>query len=112
MALPFITIVLDKPRNLRLSMKTILEFEAANNVKLLDIVTGLTFDMATKLLHTMLKKEDATLTLDDTIALIDEYIVPGEAVDLVVGAIEAAFPGKKPPDEGEVPNESPAELTS
>ena len=95
MATPFVTINLDKERELRLTMKAMIEFEKTNKVKLMDIANELSIEVCAKLAYTMLKQNDADLTLDKTLDLLDKYMLPGEAIEKITEAMTAAFPTAK-----------------
>ena len=95
MATPFVTINLDKERELRLTMKAMIEFEKTNKVKLMDIANELSIEVCAKLAYTMLKQNDADLTLDKTLDLLDKYMLPGEAIEKITEALTAAFPTAK-----------------
>ena len=95
MAAPFVIINLDKPRQLRLSMKAMIEFEKTNKIKLMDIADNMSIEICAKLAYTMLKQEDSELTLDKTIDLLDEHMTAGEAIEKINEAMTAAFPQSK-----------------
>lgn len=64
-------IMLDKPRPLRLSIKTMIDFEGITGISLLKRFDLSVFSV-TSLLWVMLKADDPNLTLDDTIELIEK----------------------------------------
>ena len=95
MAIPFVMIDLDKPRKLRFGMKSMVEFERTNKIKLLDIGENMSVEICAKLAYTMLKQEDPELTLEKTIELLDEHMLAGDAIEKINEAIAAAFPNSK-----------------
>jgi len=99
MAIPFVTIELDKPYRLRFGMGAMVEFEQLTGVKLMSISDEMSMDTCAKLLWVMLQQENRELTLEKTCQLVDEYADNiNDVMGAVTGAIEAAFAqkGKSP----------------
>lgn len=93
MAIPFVTINLDKPRKLRFGMGAMVEFEQLTGIKLMSLTDEMSIDICAKILWVMLKREDSELTLDKTCELIDEYADNiTDVIETVTQAMQAAFP--------------------
>jgi hypothetical protein len=105
MAIPFVIVNLDKPREMKLNFKVMIEFEKTNKMKITNIGSEDSIEMWLKLMYTMLRQEDKELTLEKTIALVDENLTPEEAIELVSECIYNAFPKRRPKKE-ESPNEN------
>lgn len=93
---PFITIILDRPRRLRLTMGAIIEFEQTSGKNLSDSYMNPDGETILYLLWAMLRHEEPELTPDKTAQLARgfsrEYLlVP------IYKAIHAAFETKNPP---------------
>lgn len=77
MAIPFITIELDKPYKLRFGMGAQVEFEQTSGMKIKDLgkelETGLSATTLSRVLFVMLRKEDKSLTLEAVYDLVDDY---------------------------------------
>jgi len=92
MAIPFTTIILDKPRRLRFGMAAMVEFEQITGLQLKDLEADLTMDVASKMLWCMLRQDDADLTLADVLKLVDEHAKDLTSVMNSVGtALRMAF---------------------
>ncbi len=92
MAIPFITINLDKPRKLRFGMGAMVEFEQLTGIKLMSINDEMSIDTCAKILWVMLKQEDKELTLEQTCVLVDDYAENiTDIMTTVTEAIQAAF---------------------
>lgn len=110
MAIPFITIELDKPRRLRMGMGATVQFERATGKKLQAAATELMqgdVSMLTiaQLLHAMLQREEPGITLDAVCDLVDDHAdrVP-QIARHVVEAINAAYEDPESPN-AETPTE-------
>jgi len=100
MAIPFVMINLDRPRQLRFGMKAMVEFEQLTGIKLMEIGNEMSMDTCSKLLWVMLRQEDKTLPLDTTLDLIDKYADNiSDVMEAVTGALNAAFK-----TDGSIPN--------
>lgn len=101
MAIPYITINLDKEYKLRLGMRAATEFERETGIKLMkldeDVLTSM--DVLSKLLFKMIVKEtdeDKKLKIEDVIDLIDNYADSLTfVIEKVTEALQAAFPAPK-----------------
>jgi len=93
MAIPFVTIELDKPRRLRFGMGAMIEMEQLTGIKIVEMdETAITGETCAKILWIMLKQDDDALTLKDTCHLIDEYGSSlTEVIEKVAEAIRIAF---------------------
>ena len=101
MAIPFITINLDKPRKLRFGMGAMVEFEQITGIKLMSLGDEISIDTASKILWVMLKQEDETLTLKEMLNLIDDYADNITSVmEKVTQAIQSAFQSGERPNAG------------
>jgi hypothetical protein len=89
MAIPFITVDLDKPRKMRLTMRGMIEFEQITGKKIADLGETENIETYLKLFWIMLKNEDPELTFDHTLDLIDEYT--GGIEELMTVISEAAL---------------------
>jgi len=72
MAIPSITIQLDKPRRLRLGMGVSVAFEQLTGINLFTFQKELSATLCCQLLWMMFKEEDPELTLEQTARLIDD----------------------------------------
>ncbi len=92
MAIPFTTIILDKPRRLRFGMAAMCEFEQTTGLTLKDLDDDLTMDVASKILWSMLRQDEPDLTLEAVTKLVDEHADSLTSVMNAVGdAISLAF---------------------
>ncbi len=110
MSIPFTIIKLDKDRKLRFGMMAMVEFEKITGVKLTAFDSAMSMDITSQMLWIMLKQYDDTLTLEQTIKLVDDnaddmtYIIDkvGEAVTIAFGEEDdqknAATPTPKSPN--------------
>jgi len=98
--IPFRMITLDKPRKLRFGMAASVEFEQITGIKVTQIEDEMSIETMAKLIWVMLKQEDKELTLEQTIALIDEHAESmTDVLKAVTDAISAAFnTGEKSPN--------------
>lgn len=97
MGIPFVEVMLDKPRKLRFGMGAVLEFEQLTNLKLMEVSENVGPEIAVKIAWVMFRQEDKELTLEKTAELIDEYY-DGNIYDFITGiseAINIAFEDKK-----------------
>lgn len=94
MSIPYTIIELDRPRELRLTMRAVVEFERTNNVKFMELENEMSMDLCGKLLYTMLKQDDKALTYDAVIDLIDQHTSIYNVVQAVTEAMTLAFPAK------------------
>ena len=86
--LPFTTIMLDKPRKLRMGMAASVEFEQVTGIKFQEINAKMCMEIKAKLLWIILKQEDSDITLAQTIQLVDDY---AENLDAVMDAVNSAL---------------------
>lgn len=110
MAIPFITLILDKPYQLRFGMAAQVQFEHLSKKTIPELgkemQTGLSMSSLNTVLYVMLKKEIEDLTLEKTCDLVDDnadnmpYIT-----EKVCDAINAAY-------ETNLPNVEAPEVTS
>jgi len=103
MPIPFVTVTLDKPRRLRLSMGAMVEFEQLTGTNIMDVEADMSLTVLAQLLWVMLKQDEKDLTLEQACALIDD----GESslldiIQAVTKAMTEAF------DTGETKNAKPA----
>jgi hypothetical protein len=100
MAIPFITIELDKPYQIRFGMGTQLEYEQLSGKTIPqlgnEMLTGLSATTLNKVLFVMLKKEIKDLTLEKTTELIDDYSNITYVTEKVCAAVNAAYETKLP----------------
>ena len=96
MPLPFVIIKLDKPRKLRLSMETTVEYEEITGTSILDFDDEMSMKIALKLLWIILKQEDKALTFKASCELVDNSTYGAiEMMQKVSEAVGIAFSGKK-----------------
>jgi len=106
MAMPFITIVLDKPRHLRFGMGAMVEFEQLTGQKILTLdLENIGITDAAYLLLSGLRHEDKELTLEKMLAIIDDNIEPDGLMELIEPAMKALY---KAFDTGEQPKNGKA----
>jgi len=89
--IPFVIITLDKPYNLRCGMGAMVEIEQLTGIMLSDLLEDMTSEKYAKILWVLLRREVPNITLEQTIALVDEHA--DNAIDvflLVRKAIDAA----------------------
>lgn len=102
--IPFVTIQLDHLRNLRFGMGAMCRYEAVTGLKLKDMNDELSMDTTAKLLWIMLQQEEPTLTLEATIALVDQH---AESLPYVIArvaeAVSAAFTDEPAPGNAAAP---------
>lgn len=92
MAVPFVTIVLDKPYNVRFGMSAQVEFEQLTGINVLDIDENMSITIAAQVLWVMLRRENKDLTLSQATDLVDDYAESEAYVITKVGeAVSAAF---------------------
>lgn len=98
--IPYVEITLDKPRRLRFGMGAALSFERTTGIKLTSLGDEISFEVCAQLLHAMIKQDSPGLTLEHTVALVDEH--SDNLMDImtaVTKAIEVAFQtGAKDPN--------------
>ena len=96
MAIPFVTIELDRPRKLRFGMAAMIEFEQITGTKLTAMESEISVELCGQLLWIMLKQDEPELTLEKTCTLIDEYADNiTEIITKVSQAVNVAFAGDK-----------------
>jgi molybdenum cofactor biosynthesis enzyme len=104
MAIPFVTIELDRPRKLRFTMGAMMEFEEITGIKLMDLEDELSFTVAAKAMWVMLKQEDKDLTLEEMKNIIDEYADNlTYIIEKTTQAIRAAFQNKRKSPNAQTP---------
>ena len=107
MAIPFVTIELDKPRRLRFGMGAQVEFEQISGKTIAELGDELSRGSVSaktiaELLFVMLKREDNELTRDAFYDLIDENASGMKYIQTkTIEAVGAAFNNEK---EDELPN--------
>lgn len=102
MAIPFITIELDRPRKLRMGLGAMVEFEQVTGMKLTELDDDMSITVLAKLLWIMLKQDDAELTFEDCLKLVDDNSSNiQKLMEDVTKAITVAF------DTGESKNAKP-----
>lgn len=92
--IPFVTINLDRPYNLRFGLAAMVEFEQLTKIKMTQL-DGAELGMTTiaQLLWVMIRREKKELTFEDTLELIDENIEDfNYLTEMVTKVFEAAFP--------------------
>lgn len=95
--IPFITIELDKPRNLRFGMGAQVEFEQLSGKTIAELGDELSRGSVSakaiaELLFVMLKREDNELTREALYALIDEHASSMQYIQTkTIEAVGAAF---------------------
>lgn len=110
MAIPFITIILDKPYQIRFGMGAQVQYEHLSGKTVPELgeemKTGLSTKSLGQVLYAMLKKEIKDLTIDEVSELVDDN---ADNMDYIVEktceAIEAAY-------KANVPNEVTPEAVS
>lgn len=97
MAIPFSIIQLDRPRKIRFGMGAMVEFEKTTGIKLTAIGGEMSMDTCAKILWIMLKQDEKELTLEGTLALIDDCAESiGDVMKAVTNTMEAAFKTNSP----------------
>lgn len=103
--IPFITVILDKPYQIRFSARAMTEFEQITGVKLQSLDDNMSFDILMKMLWVMLKQDNESLTYDQALDLVDNYAESLTVImEDITKAMNAAFPPKTA-KEGTIPNE-------
>lgn len=104
MAIPFITIILDKPYELRFGMGSQIQYEHLSGKTIPELgremQTGLSLTSMNRVLYVMLKKHIKDLTLEKVSELVDDYAdnIPYIS-DKVCEAINAAYRVNNPKNE-------------
>ena len=94
MAIPFVTIKLDKTYQLRFGMRAMVEFEQTSGKKLMELNEEMSVETACQMLWIMLKKDRPELTLMEVCDLVDDYAQNiMDIVDAVTEAVQDAVDG-------------------
>jgi hypothetical protein len=105
MSLPYITIVLDKPRKLRFDITALLDFEQLTGKIALSSIGDRSMQTTMQFLWAALKQEEPELTYEKTVELVKQYAKS----PLTVAKKVAEALGESLKDEEESPNgETPA----
>lgn len=104
MAIPFITIILDKPYQVRFGMGSQLQYEQISGKTMpqlgIEMQTGLSVTSLCQVLYVMLKKEIKDLTFEKTAELVDDYAENLPYItEKVCEAVEAAYETNLPKNE-------------
>lgn len=93
MAIPYVEIMLEKPRKLRFGMGAVLEFEQLTSIKLMEVSKNISPEAVIKIAWVMFKQEDKDLTLEETARLVDEYYDGNiyDFIEQVSKSIELSF---------------------
>ena len=92
MAIPFITITLDRPRRLRFGMQAMVAFEQETGIRLTSLDDELSVATVAKILWVMLRQDEPTLTFEQVCALVDEHTDNlTDVMTAVTTAVQAAF---------------------
>jgi hypothetical protein len=91
--IPFVPIKLDKVYNLRFGMGAAYEFEKLTGIKVTKIdLENFSITELCQLLWVMLRREKPEITLEQTLALVDENADSmAKVIEAITGAITAAF---------------------
>lgn len=109
MAIPFVTIELDKPYKVRFGMGAQLQYEQLSGKTIPELgqemITGLSAKSQNQVLYAMLEKEIKDLTMEKLSELIDENVPNLDyLMDKIVEAVNAAYtvdlPNGEPPENG------------
>ena len=99
MAISFKMIELDRPRKLRFTMGAVMEFEDLTGIKVGELNGEISGTTCIKLLWTMLRQEDPSLTLDDVAILVDEHADNlNYVITTTMQAARIAFNGDEDPN--------------
>lgn len=93
MAIPFVSIELDKVYNLRFGMREQVEFEQLAGMTCAEIEDNAGITTFAKILWAMVRRDNKDITFAEVLDLVDNY-APSESyvMEKVTEAMEAAFP--------------------
>lgn len=93
MAIPFVSIELDKVYNLRFGMREQVEFEQLAGITCAEIEDNAGITTFAQILWAMMRRDNKDLTFQEVLDLVDDY-APSETyiMEKVTEAMEAAFP--------------------
>lgn len=103
MAIPFVTIELDKPYKVRFGMGAQIQYEQLSGKTIpelgIEMQTGMSVTSLNHVLYVMLENQIEGLTLTKVAELVDDYADLNKITDDIVKAINAAYPEAQDPNE-------------
>lgn len=92
MAIPFVSLELDKVYNLRFGMAAQVEFEQLSGMTCTDIEENAGITTFAQILWAMMRRDNKDLTFQEVLDLVDDY-APSETyiMEKVTEAMQAAF---------------------
>ena len=96
MAIPFVSIELDRVYNLRFGMGAQVEFEQVTGINCTQIEENASITTYAKVLWIMLRRDTKELTFEQVLDLVDNYALNETyVIEKVAEAIQAAFEVKE-----------------
>jgi hypothetical protein len=100
MAIPFVTIELDKPRRLRFGMGAICEFKDLTGIDIRTIKSQMNLETCMKILWVMLRQDDQALEYKAACKLVDDFAPSLQyVVEKIAQIMKASFPEAAEDDE-------------